>query len=318
MASDIRPNLLVHADWSTDPKKRWMCSAVYNDDHSFRVEAPQQVGNLNDFFHRLMFQAGHGTVVAGFDFPIGLPIAYAKLAGITDFVQGLVNFGKGSWSEFYKIARKPAEISIRRPFYPLRPGGTSHKQLYNALNLTNMNSLRRVCERKTSLRRSASPLFWTLGVQQVGRAAIVGWRDLIAPALNDESLPISIWPFHGPFIDLINRRQIIIVESYPAEACLHIGLIPPGRGWSKRSHLDRKRLSNKLFEWIGKRNVCPSPILENEVRSGFGAAKDGEDRFDSVIGLFSMLETVLGYRATGEPKLSCIRSVEGWIFGQEY
>ena len=79
---------------------------------------------------------------------------------------------------------------------------------------------------------------------------------------------------------------------------LHIGLTPPGRGWSKRSQSDRKRISNKLFEWVRKRNVSLSPNLENEIRSGFGDSKDGEDRFDSVIGLFSMLETVLGYRET--------------------
>lgn len=293
-----------------------MCLALNYDDHLYRVEVPEKVGNLNDLFHRLMARNDLGPIVVGFDFPIGLPSAYARIAGITEFVSAIAKFGKSSWSEFYNIAEKPSEISIRRPYYPFRPGGTSHKQLYDALGLPNMDSLRRICERKTSLRGPASPIFWTLGGQQVGRASIVGWRDLIAPALSDERFQISIWPFHGRFHELISPGNIVVVETYPAEACLHIGLTPPGRGWSKRSQSDRKRISNIIFDWVSKRNVGLSPILENEIYSGFGGSKDGEDRFDSVIGLFSMLETVLGFRETGEPDLPSIRSVEGWIFGQ--
>ena len=203
MTSIPKPNLIAHADWSTDPKKRWMCLASFQKGQSYTVEAPEQAGNLTDLFHRLMVRADNGSVVVGFDFPIGLPQEYAELAGISGFVESLNTFGKGSWSEFYNIAAKPTEIGLRRPFYPYRPGGTSQKQLYETLGLPNMDSLRRICERKTQFRGSASPLFWTLGGQQVGRAAIVGWRDLIVPALSDKSLQISIWPFHGQFNELI-------------------------------------------------------------------------------------------------------------------
>ena len=318
MSSILKPNLIVHADWSTYPKKRWMCLASFQKGQSYTVEAPEQAGNLTDFFHRLMVRADNGSVVVGFDFPIGLPQEYAELAGISGFVESLNTFGKGSWSEFYNIAAKPTEIGLRRPFYPYRPGGTSHKQLYEGLGVPNIESLRRICERKTQFRGSASPLFWTLGGQQVGRAAISGWRDLIAPALCDKSMQIAIWPFHGQLSGLIRPGQIVIVETYPAEGCLHIGLTPPGRGWSKRSQSDRVRISDKIFGWVRKRNVSLSPNLENEIRSGFGDSKDGEDRFDSVIGLLSMLETVLGYRKTGEPDLPSIRSIEGWIFGLRY
>ena len=116
---------------------------------------------------------------------------------------------------------------------------------FDALGCTNIDSLRRIFEIKTPLRGLASPLFCTLGGQQVGRAAIVGWRDLIARALSDNSLQISIWPFHGRFHELIRQAQISIVETYPAEACLHIGLTPPGRGWSKRSQSDRIRIGGQ-------------------------------------------------------------------------
>ena len=38
------PKVIIHADWSSDPKKRWMCRAVLDRD-VYRVEAPAQVLN---------------------------------------------------------------------------------------------------------------------------------------------------------------------------------------------------------------------------------------------------------------------------------
>jgi hypothetical protein len=188
MTQAIKPDLIAHADWSTDPKKRWMCIADLRDNRSYKVESPERVGELSTFFHRLWSIADRKAIVVGFDFPIGLPSEYAKLAGITDFVQSLMTLGRGPWSEFYEIAENPSEISLHRPFYPYRPGGTSQRQLCEALGVRNIDSLRRICEQKTPSRGSAAPLFWTLGPQQVGRAAISGWKDLIAPALHDESI----------------------------------------------------------------------------------------------------------------------------------
>ena len=43
---------------------------------------------------------------------------------------------------------------------------------------------------------------------------------------------------------------------------------------------------------------------------------DGEDRFDSVVALFSTLDVVLGHRSEGTPDDADVRSVEGWILGQ--
>lgn len=46
-----------------------------------------------------------------------------------------------------------------------------------------------------------------------------------------------------------------------------------------------------------------------------GAGKDGEDRFDAVVGLLGMLDVVLGNRRPGEPEDDTTR-IEGWILGQ--
>jgi hypothetical protein len=50
-------------------------------------------------------------------------------------------------------------------------------------------------------------------------------------------------------------------------------------------------------------------------KSRTGSLK-GDDAFDAVVGLFGMLEVVLGRREPGESKGEQIRDVEGWILGQ--
>lgn len=40
----------------------------------------------------------------------------------------------------------------------------------------------------SAARRAACPLFWTLGGNQAGKAAIAGWRDILQPALLDPVL----------------------------------------------------------------------------------------------------------------------------------
>jgi hypothetical protein len=59
-----------------------------------------------------------------------------------------------------------------------------------------------------------------------------------------------------------------------------------------------------------------STELELAIRDGFGPAKDGEDAFDAAIGLFGMLNILLGQRAFREPPDGRLRKIEGWILGQ--
>jgi hypothetical protein len=56
--------------------------------------------------------------------------------------------------------------------------------------------------------------------------------------------------------------------------------------------------------------------LQQAIRDGFGSGASGEDRFDALVGLFGVLNVVLGYRSPGELDWSEIRMVEGWILGQ--
>lgn len=309
------PAVVAHADWSVDPRKRQVARAVRTEAGGYTALAPEPVGGLEDFLDRLAAAAGAGeTVFAGFDFPLGLPARYAEAAGIKAFVPALARFGRGAWADFYRPAGSPAEISHRRPFYPDRPGGTRHKHLTDALGVAGIDDLRRVCDHPTDLRFAASPLFWTLGGQQVGKAAICGWRDLIAPARRTRNA-LHIWPFDGGLSALLARPGIVIAETYPGEVYAHLRLRIGAPNKSKRSQADRRDDAAPLLDWAADNKVALSAALAADIRDGFGPAADGEDRFDATVGLFGMLNVIFGHRPPGDPRDRIVRDVEGWILG---
>src|SRR5216684_3622787 len=117
------PPLIVHADWSTDPRKRWMATATLERD-AYRISGPTAVDQVPALVPSAVHKASGGCAVLGFDFPIGVPQAYAQRAQVDGFLDVLPELGRGRWKQFYDLASGPEEISIERPFYPLRPGGT--------------------------------------------------------------------------------------------------------------------------------------------------------------------------------------------------
>ena len=183
---------LIHSDWSTSPRKRWAAAAV-KEKTSWRVEAPGRVGDIGLFL--IYLREGRGLTLSGFDFPIGLPESYGKKTGLGDFCSALNAFGRGPWSNFYNVANAADEISIFRPFYPHRSSSTARQvHLIEAHGCGSIEELRRQCERATISRRAACSLFWTLGGNQVGKAAISGWKEIICPA---RCLGARLWPFEG-------------------------------------------------------------------------------------------------------------------------
>lgn len=108
----------------------------------------------------------------------------------------------------------------------------------------------------------------------------------------------------------------MLAETYPADACVQLGLPAPGRGWSKRDQAGRREQGMKLLDW-----ACGKPIdlsaIQTDVENGFGSGKTGEDAFDAWVGLLGMLAVLLGEQAEGGPRAERTRVVEGWILGQE-
>jgi hypothetical protein len=290
----LRASAVAHADWSKDPLKRWVAVAHWCDGR-YVASPPRPAWPDAEFFERL------GPALVGFDFPIGLPRAYASRAGITNFINALPYLSDA----FYTIAEKPEQISLHRPFYPRVPGGTSLAQLVVGLGFWNERDLLRECD----VFSRAAPLFWTLGPRQPGRAAIAGWRDLLAPALRKRST--SVWPFDGTLEDLVTPERTVVVEAYPAEAYTRLGI---SRSLGKGDQAKRAAVGPLVADWADYYGVELAPVLREQIHDGFGADSAGEDRFDAIAGLFGMLDVVLGLSPWLEPP-DDVRAVEGWIIG---
>ena len=321
-----KPELIVHADWSTAPRKRWRAIAALEQNGGYRIEEPERVGDLSTFFRGLQRRAGsRGTVLAGFDFPIGLPKAYALKAGLNDFRGALGQFGQGRWLNFYLPTTTRGEITITRPFYPQHQREALRQHLVDGLGMSHFKDLLRRCEVRPG-RRTACALFWILGPNQVGRGAITGWRDLIGPAASQgthagpepdkTSGPFSIWPFDGELDELIERPGIVVAETYPAEVYHHLGLDIRKQGRRKTKREDRAADAPGMHRWVRDNPIRLTKEALAAIDNGFGNDSNGEDLFDAMVGLFGMLEVILGNRPPGAPKDERTR-IEGWILGQQ-
>ena len=210
------------------------------------------------------------------------------------------------------MAESADEISLHRPFYPARAGGTRREHLTSALGISD---LRRQCDRQTAQRRAAAELFWTLGAQQVGKAAISGWQEMLAPAVRISTIaPLLIWPFAGTLGALLKPGSVVTCEAYPAEFYGHLGVSFPART-SKRMPTARQANASVLLTFAEKTGTRLDDSLVQTVAAGFGTDAVAEDRFDATVGLLGMLNVTLGYRAPGEPRAPEIRQIEGWILG---
>ena len=181
----------------------------------------------------------------------------------TRFVTALKAFDE----RFYTVAERQNQICLDQPFYPMRPGGRRRPQLLAGLGLAWCDLLRR-CDRASETRPAACALFWTLGGQQVGKAAITGWRWLLAPALRT-GRDLALWPFQGNLDELLARNRFVVTETYPAEFYRHLRLNvkggkrkqgrvkPTRRRWS---HGRRAKGSVSTASWSTKSKMASVPV----------------------------------------------------------
>jgi len=303
---------VYHADWGSKPSKRWCAKSVLGSDGAYTAFAPRLVGAPEDLLESLRKDAGEsGIIFAGFDFPIGIPAHFAHRAGISSFRQWLPALGTSDWCQFYSVCDTPGEISTHRPFYPNGAYRGRRKQdLFAAHGASSGIDLMRQCERGGDGRKEACCLFWTLGGNQVGKAAILGWRSVLCPALIHRS-DTRLWPFEGSLSSLMTIGTTVIAETYPAEVYRWFDDQPV----RKRSTNSRALFGSTLLKWADINSVHVDQALEIAIRTGFKVGDD--DAFDAVVGLFGMLKVCLGQRSTGEPNDPVIRNIEGWILGRQ-
>ncbi|HEY6431493.1 MAG TPA: hypothetical protein VIZ17_05880, partial [Acetobacteraceae bacterium] len=181
-----------------------------------------------------------------------------------------------------------------------------------ALGLADVVDLSRLCDRRTPERPAGAPLFWTLGANQTGKAAVSGWRDMLLPALASGQ-DIRLWPFEGSLRGLLTPGSVAIAETYPAEALRHFHLKLPG---SKRRQAHRAALRPALRTVMGQLRAEGDGVLDQAIATGFGADAAGEDRFDCLIGVLCVINVLAGNRPDCAPDDHWIRRWEGWVLGQ--
>jgi len=277
----------------------------------WHIAAPQPVGDPSTLLARLRAIAGGAPVALGLDCPIGLPRAYAAMQVARDFPAFLR--AVPPTGAFWQVAATLAEISPARPFYPARGvRGMTRLAHAQALGLPNAAALCRACDMATEERPAGAPVFWTLGANQSGKAAIAAWRDLLLPALHGPEPP-RLWPFEGSLAKLLRPGAVAIAETYPAEALRQLGLVPCG---SKRRQADRAAYAPALSAALARLNVAPEPLAASAIAEGFGSDEAGEDRFDSFLGALCVLSVAVGARPDVVPADPWIQNWEGWVLGQ--
>jgi len=273
----------------------------------------EPVGNVSTSLDRLRGLAGGGAVALGVDFPIGLPRAYAarhldQSAGFPTFLRELADR-----PGFLSVCSVLDEVGPGRPFYPMHGvRGMTRLAHALALGLDSAAGLSRLCDVATLDRPAGAPLFWTLGANQTGKAAIAAWRDLLLPALAGPHPP-ALWPFDDALLPLLHADRVVIAETYPAEAMRQLGL---RMGGSKRRHADRVALAPAIRASMAGLSARPDPALDRSMADGFGQDAAGEDRMDCVLGLLCVLQVLAGRRPDTAPADPWIQHWEGWVLGQ--
>jgi hypothetical protein len=282
------PIAIYYADWGSSPKKRWLARAVLERGH-YVAHPPAPVGEHKALVQRIRAEIAGDAALVGFDFPIGIPGSYARLIGVTQFkffcsASAAVSGRSSSMhADIHRKSLHHVPSTHRGPNARSTP--TSSLDWVRPRSMTFEGRARG----HMTAEKAACPLFWTLGANQVGKAAISGWWDVLIPALRGNSRPL-LWPFDGSLDDLLKPGNLIIAETYPAEYC----------GWLFHEAINgkgklevRKRAGSDKLQWADDAEVLLDSDLKDMIALGF----PNDDAFDATVGLFGMLEVVLGMEA---------------------
>jgi hypothetical protein len=279
------------------------------DPRGWTAEAPRLVGDTSALLPELLREGA--PVALGLDLPLGVPRDWATGRAERDFPAFLAGLARDP--SFFEVSATLETVCAARPFYPARGvKGMTRAAHAAALGLESALGLSRLCDRATATRPAGAPVFWTLGANQSGKAAIAAWRDWLAPALA-AGAPVALWPFAGGIHDLLAPGRAVLAEVYPAEALRQLGLKLAG---SKRAQAPRIALAEALRAAMARLRVAPSRALSAMIADGFGADAAGEDRLDCVLGLLCLVAVLDGAREDHVPDDPWIRTWEGWVLGQ--
>src|ERR1700735_3575786 len=107
-ASPALASLVAHADWSIDPRKRWVAVARRTA-AGWLLQAPRPVGDVASFLEHLRIEAEGGPGALGVDLPLGLPRAYAAQRQEPGFLHFLR--ATRSWPDFFRVCAVLEELA---------------------------------------------------------------------------------------------------------------------------------------------------------------------------------------------------------------
>jgi hypothetical protein len=297
---DPKPDIIIAADWSVHPRKRWR-STIVRDGDGWVLHPAEPVGP--NLLRDAIAQRNVRSLI-GFDFPIGVPHEYAQIIGVSNFDQLLSLIATDPrFAAFASPASTLDEVQPTRPFFPSGNAWKGYRdQLATALEVTSRRALLRGADRAS---KSATPLFALGTPQQVGRAAVDGWKSELLPNRDR----IRLWPFGGNLATLNRSLGVTVVEIYPAIA----GKILDLKFKGKKSVQANRRSVAGTIALAAQRLKCRIDGKSLvQIESGF---PEGDDAFDACIGALGMLEVVIRYSDADEPPKDVAAQTEGWILG---
>lgn len=310
--------LVAHGDWSgaaSGAAAKRQLALARRRERLWHLAAPVPVTAAGTLARWLAAEAGGGAALLALDVPIGLPRAFAAahLAALPGFPAWLDALDDAA--KLFRPAATLEEVAPDRPFFPAgRVTGPVKAAFLSRLGLDAETSLR-ACDRAGRTANGgriarACGLFWTLGGNQVGKAALSAWRDVIRPG-RDAGL--RLWPFEGNLATLARPGVVIAAEAYPAEGYARLGLTLPS---AKRRQGWRAAQAAPIRAWATRHGIILADDLAHAIADGFGPSPDGEDAFDATLGALAAITVAAGTDLEGTPDDPAIHAWEGWMLGR--
>ncbi len=291
---------LICADWGKARSKRVAYVADIAARSIRRLHAPTTFAGL-----LANAQGRSGSVVLGFDVPLGLPMSLLKgkhgLLSEASFIELLD--ARGADTTFFTPVTTPAAWSPKTPFFVVPRGG---KALFTQRAQAFGVELRRDIDKQTK----GNALFITSGIPgTVGSSVVSLWPEIAAARRAGERF--SLWPFDGPLHHLTAGPGVVVAEIYPraAYATALTDGTPATRAPLGLSKTDPRTRSSALDElrqatWIKSLGVTLHDMPD---------ALASEDAFDAMFTAAALLRCEL----EGMPHHAQLASptIEGGILG---
>jgi hypothetical protein len=311
-------SLVAHGDWSgaaSGAAAKRQLAVARRAGRGWYLAAPVPVTAPATLAARLAGEAGRGAALLALDVPIGLPRAFAAahLASLPGFPLWLDGLAEDD--PLFRPAALLEEVSATRPFFPAGLVKGPVKAAFLARLGLDGESVLRACDRAGRTANGgriarACGLFWTLGGNQVGKAALSAWRELIRPG---RQAGLRLWPFEGTLATLATAGAVIAAEAYPAEGYARLGLSLPS---AKRTQGWRAAQAAMMRAWASGHGIALAEDLAHTIADGFGPSPDGEDAFDATVGALAAITVAAGTDPEGTPDDPAILAWEGWMLGR--